>query len=141
MTGNNSGSFHQIEHTADIGLNLRGKNLKYLFESGFYGILDILSNKKPPANEHKTIKITSSDNESLLVDFLNEIIYLVNTERWLPAEIKEMKITSNSLKAVITGSQYNSPDAVKAEVKAATYHNLKIRESVDTVETDIYFDI
>ena len=136
-----SEKFSLIEHTADIGIKIQGNNLEELFESGFYGVLSIVAKRRPPESESKVVELTAPDKESMLVDFLNEILYLVNIENWLPAKIVELNIDENNLKSVISGKKFSSTDIIKTEIKAATYHNINIKKNVDIWETNVIFDL
>jgi SHS2 domain-containing protein len=141
MKNKSNFGFTQIEHTADIGLQLKGETLEDLFRYSFYGLLSIVSEEKLTAKEEKKIEISAPDRESLLVDFLNELIFFINTKRWLPTEITNLFIEDHKLTASIAGANYETPDIITKEVKAATYHKLNIVENVDKWETVIYFDI
>ncbi len=136
-----SEKFSLIEHTADIGIKIQGNNLEELFKSGFYGVLSIVASRKALISESKTIELYAPDKESMLVDFLNEILYLINVKNWLPAKIVELNIDENNLKSVINGEKFSSTDIIKTEIKAATYHNINIKKNVDTWETKVYFDL
>ncbi len=136
-----SEKFSLIEHTADIGIKIQGNNLEELFESGFYGVLSIVASRKALISESKTVELYAPDKESMLVDFLNEILYLVNGENWLPAKIVELNIDENNLKSVISGEKFSSTDIIKTEIKAATYHNINIKKNVDIWETNVVFDL
>lgn len=133
--------FSLLEHTADIGIKIQGNNLEELFESGFYGVLSIVAKRRPLESDSKVVELTSPDKESMLVDFLNEILYLINGENWLPAKIVKLNIDENNLKSVISGEKFSSTDIIKTEIKAATYHNINIKKNVDTWETNVVFDL
>jgi len=133
--------FKFVEHTADVEIKVWGNNLEDLFKNSFYGLLNIISKETIPGKETRLIEITSPDNESLLVDFLNEVIYLITTRGWLPSEVVTLEITDTNLKTKLNGKVISSPELIKTEVKATTYHNLKIKHNVDKWETNICFDI
>lgn len=142
MKNNADNGFSLLEHTSDIGLKIQGSNLEELFRNGFYGLLSITASKREiSGGKSKTIKLAAYDKESLLIDFLNELLYLINVKKWLPCKIIELNINGNNLVAVINGKKYTSPDAIKAEIKAATYHNIKIKNNVDIMETKVIFDL
>jgi len=132
--------FHEIEHTADIGIRVWGTSYEELFENAFRGIMEIITDENTGANDVKFLHISSLNRETLLVDFLNEILYLINSEGWLPADVK-VRIYENELDAELSGSGIKSKDAVEVEVKSATYHKLKIEEKDGKFETAIYFDV
>jgi SHS2 domain-containing protein len=130
-------------YTADIGLTIESGSIEELFRDAFYGLLEIAAEKEKMGDvvEQKTVGIKAEDSEALLVDFLNEVIYLIYCSRWLPSSIEELEISDNKLKAVISGYAYESPELIKTEVKAATYHGLKITKSGDKWKTKLLFDV
>lgn len=137
----NDRGFSPVEHTADIGLKLWGPAAEDLFYSGLIGLRylvdrSVCSSRAVP--ETRTIEIDSPDMESLLVDFLNELLYMINSENWIPDEIDDISITGTSLRCSIKGSD-NGPDTGR-EIKAATYHNLEIHKNDDILSAIIYFD-
>lgn len=145
MRNSSDNGFSLLEHTADIGIKINGSSLEELFKNAFYGILSIVAETGISNCENKIIKLTAPDKESLLIDFLNELLYLINAEKWLPAEIDKLSINvnidGNKLEAAIKGKKYTLPDTITTEVKAATYHNIKISNTVDNWETKVFFDI
>ncbi|MFH1416355.1 MAG: archease [Elusimicrobiota bacterium] len=139
----NDRGFIPVEHTADIGLKLWGQVPEDLFYSGLMG-LRYLADRSLCNNavlEARAIEIDSPDMESLLVDFLNELLYMINSENWIPAEIDDICITGSRLICSIMGSRSDSGPGTGREIKAATYHNLEIRKNDDSMSTVVYFDI
>ncbi|MFC2061078.1 archease [Elusimicrobiota bacterium] len=136
-----TGGFEEIEHTADIGLRLKGKDIEELFENGLKGLLSIVTdNAELSGYRIRGIKISAPDMESLLIDFLNEILFMINTDAWMPCSGR-IQIDGNDLKAAIKGQKIDPEKAIKKEVKAATYHNIKIKETSNQLETEIFFDL
>lgn len=140
-TSKRGNGFSIIEHTADIGINIRGTSLEKLFRNAIFGLIDLVTENIPSGKEIKSINITAPDNESLLIDFLNELLYLINVKEWIPNDIKDLKLAGNNLNAAITGEKYDSNHPIKTEIKAATYHNIKINNNVDIWETTVFFDV
>lgn len=140
-TSKRGNGFSIIEHTADIGINIWGTSLEKLFRNAIFGLIDLVAENIPSGKEIKSINITAPDNESLLIDFLNELLYLINVKKWIPNDIKDLKLAGNNLNATITGEKYDSNYPIKTEIKAATYHNIKINNNVDIWETTVFFDV
>lgn len=138
--------YEPIEHTADIGLRIYGDDLEELFKNGFYGLLVQVTDEKndgnnDDGNDIKLIELKAPDNEALLIDFLNEILYLINAEKWMPSKIKMISINDNELKAEFCGDKFESSDIIKTEVKAATYHNIEIKKENNIWVTNVFFDV
>jgi SHS2 domain-containing protein len=132
--------FEQIEHTADVGINARGDTLEQLFANCLKGMLSILTEKKISSDQTKEIKLAAPDRESLLVDFLNEVLFLANTRSWLPVDA-EIEVKDNILKAKLKGSAVDLRETLREEIKAATHHRLEIFKEKGTWLTRVYFDV
>jgi len=133
--------FEQLEHTADTGIRVRGTDMKELLLNGMKGLLDLAVSGSMAQQQTKKIEIRSLDAESLVVDFLNEIIFLINSENWVPSEVVVFEVSGSNLRAELKGGRLISPRNIKTEVKSATYHNLEIKNIGTVLEADVYFDI
>jgi len=135
-------SFEDDNVTADIGMKVRGITLEDLFIYSFSGLLSIICKSiDSDRRDRKKISIISVDTGSLLIEFLNEIIFYINTRSWFPSEIEYISIKDNVLDVIISGSPKDTDKSLKTEIKAATYHNLQITHNDDYMETFIVFDV
>jgi len=139
-----SRGFRELENiTADIGIQAWGAGLEDAFASAAHGLASLLSDL-PESDQplSRRIRIEAGSLPSLLVQFLNEIIYLEETEGFLPGTVKTLTIDNLCLEADITGASYD-PDhhALLAQIKAATYHGLEIVEKGETVRIRVIFDV
>jgi len=139
----NSRKFVVVEHTADIGITVYGKTLEELFANLAYGMFaQITEIEKVNPKEKVEVQIEGYDKESLLVNWLNELLYLSTIRRMFFSEFKLRKIRDNSLSAEIRGQKINpQKHSLHLEIKAATYHNLKITKTEKGYQTTIIFDV
>jgi len=137
----------EIEHTADVGIVAYGKNLEELFENAARGMLYIsYGNLSIRANLSLSIDIEEPDETHLLVAWLSELNYLTLTNDFLTHIINNIKITFSEncckLQAEISGTQAGTfLDFFNTEIKAVTYHNLKIEKKNDLYQCQVIFDI
>ena len=128
------------EHTADVIVKATGKTLNQLFENAALGMMAVL---KPSFYSQekvsRDISLGSTDQSSLLVDFLNELLYQmdVNNEGYQQFKVDIIEEV-NMLKTEAIGHPLNK---FETEVKAATYHNLEIRKAKGHLEAEVTFDI
>ena len=104
-----SGGFRELENiTADLGIEAWGLGLEDAFTSAVHGLAFLISDS-PGGDEPLTrkIRIEAGSPPSLLVQLLNEIIYLEDTESFLPGKITHLKISNNHLDATLTGATYD----------------------------------
>jgi len=122
------GDYEVFEHTADIGIRVKGKDLKGLFKNAGLALFRISSRKQFTKNKtHANIKIKLDADtlESLFVDWLNELLSLSAARGLVFHNIKINKLEGASLEAVAVGSAVSNYK-VNTEIKAATYHQLKV---------------
>ena len=129
-----------LEHKADLKIKAFGKTKEELFKNMLLGM--VKSQKPEIKGKGKTkreIKIKSVDLATLLVDFLNEILYLNQVNKEIYFKVKFEKFTNNEIKAELTGQRVKR---FGEDIKAATYHNLEIKQNKNkNWEGIVLFDI
>ena len=137
--------FEFIEHTADIGLRIYGKNLEDLFSNAAKALFSLIVDKVPEENNKEILSLKTDDLEELFVTWLNELITLFFAFKFLPASY-ELKITTTKVEATliatILGQEFDPDQSqIKAEIKAATYHNLKVEKVDEKYIAEVIFDV
>ena len=136
--------FELIEHTADIGLRVYGRDLPELFANAAKGLFSLITDFDPPEAKEKTITLTNTTSEGLLVDWLSELISGFFAYNFLPKRynIRIEQAKENTLEALLSGAEYD-PYArkVNMEIKAATYHDLEIKKTSEGYVVEIIFDV
>lgn len=121
-------SFEVIDHTADVGIVARGRDLAELFATAARGMFSLII----PAGgieprERRTVTVEAEDVEGLLVAWLNELLVILNGDAYLPADFLVEEIAETRLRAVLPGEPVDPRrHAFRLDVKAATYHMLEI---------------
>ena len=120
-----------FDHTADIGIVVRGKNLEEIFEKAAYGMFDIMVDLENvyPIGKYR-VKVSSPTIEDLLVDYLSELLYVFSVEYFVMCDFN-VKIERGDedyfLSGIALGEPYNrEKHGIKNEIKAVTYHELKV---------------
>lgn len=143
--------FELLPHTADLKIRAYGTTLKELFSNALKGMFTsihpITSSCSyiqerlvcPSLPKEHSIELNAPDLESLLVNFLSEALYLsdLHNEAYLHADIEFLD--NNHIKATISGIAIEGFEVV--EIKAVTYHDLKIEKANSMWQVDIVFDI
>jgi SHS2 domain-containing protein len=130
--------FEEKEHTADWELVVWGQDLSHLLEQAAYGMnaLAGVSLNHEPRLQH-SLSLPYADAEELLVSFLSEILFLGEMEG-LGFDRFDLNINNDQMHAQLYGAPIAS---VNKEIKAVTYHNLKIEKSPRGLEAHIVFDV
>jgi len=131
--------FELLEHTADIGLIAYGHDLAEAFANAAYGLFSIMAELGGVRElESQTVVVRAEDTESLLFNWLNELIYVFEVEKRLLKRFDITEFGEHRLKAVCWGEKYDpSRHQLKSGVKSATYHMLKI----DKDQVRVIFDV
>jgi len=137
------GRYERTEHTADEAFRLSAGDLSGIFVAGARALLEVLTDpQKVEPRENRSIALAADDNESLLVAWLNELIYLFETQAMLFSEFEVNIRPGPNLEAVVRGEPRDpARHPVEAVVKAATFQDLAIRRAGDGWETKIVFDV
>ncbi|MCX5700510.1 MAG: archease [Candidatus Omnitrophica bacterium] len=136
-------NYEIFEHTADIGLRVKGKDLKELFKSAGLAIFEISSRKQFTKNKNHINLIVrqNADNlDELFINWLNELLSLSSAKGVIFHGIKINKFENNSLEAQVVGSDMNNYK-VNMEIKAATYHGLKIIQDENGYIAEVVLDV
>jgi SHS2 domain-containing protein len=132
--------FEILEHKADLKIRVFGKTKEELFENAMVGMFEIAKYEKEVKSQKSKlkIKINSVDLPSLLVDFLNEVLYLVETKKLVFEKAEFKKFTENEIEAMLIGKPLKR---MGVHIKGVTYHNLEIKQKEGIWEATILFDI
>lgn len=138
--------FEILEHTADIGVLARGCGPARLFENAAAGMIEIAFNPATvEERQRKTAVARAPDREALLVSFLDEIVWLIDGEGWLPRRVAVVEISDVAVEAELFGEPRDpSRHEMRTIVKAVTFHQLALREpgpGRGEWQAEIYFDI
>jgi SHS2 domain-containing protein len=123
-------NFKFLEHTADVKFLAWGKTLEEAFTSCAAAISKILCKEKIKMKKIYAIKSYGQDNESLLYNFLEEILYLFDTENFILAKVKEIKIKDNKLTAKVIGDNVEKYE-IKCYIKSPTYNDMLVKKEKD----------
>lgn len=136
-------NYELIEHTADIGIKVKARDLNRLFQNAALAMFDIIAEKRPVARASKKsveIKQEADNLEELFINWLNELLSLSSTKELIFTDFQIDKLDKNNLQATIFGSDIKNYK-VNVEVKAATYHELKIEDTGSGWQAQVIFDV
>jgi SHS2 domain-containing protein len=149
----------QIDISGDVGLKVWSESLAGLFENAAAGLYDLITDTSDiNETEYREIELNADDLDGLIVQWLNELIFLHDTYGFTGKKFKVALESSSleddkiiiqpgynraiSLKAYISGGLF-APEINETRllIKAATYHNLSIGKRGARWEASVIFDI
>ena len=131
--------FEELSHTADWSIRVWADDLLGLLTEsarGMYILAHAEAGEGPRAK--RELSLEAYDAESLLVVFLEELLYLSESEKMLFNEFEGLQVEGLRLSGIMEGGVLCSQEK---EIKAVTFHNLEIRESERGLEVEIVFDV
>ncbi len=134
--------FEIVNHTADVGIIAYGADIKQAFANAARALFSLITELDDVAEVlHRDIELIALDQEGLLVEWLNELIYLFDVENIIFRRFEITELNNTQLKARSYGEKVDSSKhKLKTGVKAATYHMLKVNKG-DGCKVQVLFDI
>ncbi len=135
--------FETFEHTADIGLVARGRTLEEVFIHAAEGLVDMMVDPRGLRDDMRLeVTVSAPDREALLVAWLNELLYLLDTRGLLPRRCRIIQMNETSLTAEVAGEIIDPQrHNVRRMVKAATYHGLHLVQTDGQWEARVILDL
>jgi protein archease len=135
--------YETFEHTADLGLRIRASNLDQLFaeaaEALFSSIVEDLSAVEP--KQRLDVQLQGGDRALLFFDWLNELLFRFDTEHLLFGKF-EVKLKDDNLNGTAWGEPLDlSRHSLSHEVKAITYHGLRVEQEANGWLAEVIVDI
>ena len=135
--------FEVIDHTADIGILVYGSNLKQVFANAALGLFELMADLTGVKEEIKReVELSAKDVEVLLVEWLNELIYISEVEHVIFKRFDIRQLSNTGIKATCFGEKIKPRQhKLRRQIKAATYHMLKLNKDDSGYKVQIIFDV
>jgi len=135
--------FEFLEHTADVGIIAYGPSLEEAFANAAYAMFTLVADLDGVRDQVcREIEVQAEDRESLVVSWLNELLYLLDTEGIIFKKFDVTALAESSLKAKACGEILDlERHSIRGGVKAATYYMLRIARDNNRYSVQVIFDI
>jgi SHS2 domain-containing protein len=135
--------FDHFEVAADVGVWAWGTTLADAFRQCALGVFHLIVERdQVSSTEHREVRATGESRESLLVNWINELLYLQDIEGFLVKTVTLPIFGEGQLHSVLGGEildpERHRPGII---VKAATFHELSIHESDAGWDIKIILDV
>jgi SHS2 domain-containing protein len=133
----------EIEHTADVGIEVEAPSLPVLFERAGLAMLGLMVDLNGVvARDARPFEVTASDGEALLHDWLHVLLVALQARRFVACELAVEAIDATTLRAVARGEPLDpARHRVHGEIKGVTWHALALRERPDGWWARVIFDV
>lgn len=133
-----------LEHTADLGIQIHAADCTELFASGpkvVYNLIGTISTQNNSEDKHR-LTLKASDWENLFHDWLTEILYWFDVRQVIFQRCTFSILNENHLEVEIESAELDVEHSkISTELKAVTYHDLKIQHTADGLDATVIFDV
>lgn len=115
--------YHWLEHTSEIELLIEDETPEAVFTEAMVALGDILGDVRGGEPVTHEVKISAPDRAALLAAWMEELVYLAETDGFIPHRIERLELDAATLEAVV-GGERSVPQSL---IKAVTYHRLEMK--------------
>jgi SHS2 domain-containing protein len=136
-------SYDFLDHTSELIVRLRAGSFPDLVVEAGRAMAELIFRGEERgsgmgADEWREIQVSGSERGAMLVEWMNELIYLAETQHWAPVDLDVVEVAPQKMRIRARGVSFDEPFAL---VKAATLHGLFVREGPDGVEAEVTLDV
>ena len=127
-TGNVMTGDRYLEHGGELELELTAEAVTGIFEAALQAFAELVRPESEGAGEgvaaRHQIELTGSDRAGMLVDWLNELVYLSEVEQFVPGRVEALQVSDDRVRATIVGRRAHP----RQLVKAVTLNHLRLEQ-------------
>jgi SHS2 domain-containing protein len=131
--------FELLEHTADVGVRARGPRLEVVFEQATLGLVEVLGAHRPGPGEAVAVEVGAADAAGVLVDWLAEVLWLHESRDAGIAGVRVDRAGDAGAAGQVTLAGHGPFDGT--QVKAVTYHQLRVVPDAGAWLAEVYLDV
>ena len=141
-SGESTAGVRELEHTADVGLDVQAPTLPALFERAAGGLVGLLYGAAPPpleATVRREVSVQAEDPARLLLLWLRELLYFHEAEGLVYRGARDLAVGEGRARATALLSGTTAPP--QQEIKGVTYHGLAAERREDGWQARVIFDV
>jgi SHS2 domain-containing protein len=136
-------TYRRTDHTADFGMEIYGQSSAGLFENAALALFDqIVDPAGVKGVQEENLTINGTDWPDLMVNWLRELLFFWNGKELLVKKAEILSITGTRLSARISYAPYDpGQHTIINEIKAVTYHQIRVEEGPYGWKATVIFDV
>jgi SHS2 domain-containing protein len=111
-----------MEHTSEIELLIEDATPEGVFTEALVALGDVLSEARKGEPVTHAVRISAPDLPALLAAWMEELVFLAETDGFIPERVVEIELEDTGIVAVV-GGERSVPQSL---IKAVTYHRLEM---------------
>jgi SHS2 domain-containing protein len=135
--------FEILDHTADVGFRARGRTKAELFANAALALMSVAVDTDTVQPRRRfPIAAAGEDDESLLVNWLSEVLYYLDGERVVMRRFEVDELEAGAVRGRGWGEPWEAQrHSARVIVKGVTYHQLKLAKDSQGWCAEVYLDI
>ncbi len=135
--------FEILDISGDAGIKAYGNTASEAYANAGIGMYNLITDiSSVDERESVDLEISGDSPEGLLVAFLNELIFLFDTHGFIGRRVEVPELSGSSIRVIVHGEEFDPQrHEQRLLIKAATYHNIKIKQVGGVWEVEVVFDI
>jgi SHS2 domain-containing protein len=138
-------SHEVVDHTSEIRLRIRAGSLAELLAEAGRALarLELRGGKTTGTGDWRPLTVSAGDRAALLAEWLNELIFLAEAERWVPIDFEIERAGNNSAGGTEVRARARGVSIEQSSglVKAATLHGLRVEPIPGGLEGEVVLDV
>ena len=133
----------EVEHTADLGLEIEAPTLALLFERAGLAMLGLMADLgRVEPRERRALGVEAEGREQLLHDWLQALLVALGANGFLACELDIQQLSDRVVRGTMCGEPFDpARHEIYTEIKGATYHQLAVRETESGWWARVIFDV
>jgi SHS2 domain-containing protein len=129
--------FRWVDHTSELELEITATSEAEVFAEALAGLAELLSNEPKGETVRRSVTAVAPDRPALLAAWLEELVFLAESEGFEPSGVESLELSADSLRATVAGRLGAPPPLVKA----VTYHRLAFDLTADGYSATVVLDV
>jgi SHS2 domain-containing protein len=129
--------YRWVEHTAEVELHLEAETREQVFAEALSAFAELVSRENEGEQAEHEVAVDAQDDATLLAEWLGELVFLAETEDFVPERLARFELADGRLEAVVSGRRERPAHLVKA----VTYHGLELGPSGGIWKAKVVLDV
>ena len=129
--------YRWIEHTGELELAIEAQDEAAIFAEALTAFAELVAEEARGDPARQEVALEAPDMSDLLADWLDELVYLAEVERFVPERLTNLEVNDGNLRATVEGHR-GEPRPL---VKAVTRHGLTLEAAGETWKARVVLDV
>ena len=129
--------YEWIEHTAELELHIEARSREELFSEALAAYAELVARDEAGEEVQHAVSAEAADDAALLAEWLGELVFLAETDDFVPGRLDRLELSDARLSAVVSGRRGRPAHLVKA----VTYHGLELVQEDDVWRAKVVLDV